>query len=352
MRQIFFTPGPSQIYSTVGDHIKTALKENIFSISHRSERFQAIFRKAKDGLRTLLAIPKDYHIVFVASGTEAMERIIENTVEKKSLHFVNGSFAKRWYEIAVELGKTPEKYEVPFGEGFHTSPVVPKDVELICFNHNETSSGVAIDPKFIYNVAKNNHNALIAVDTVSSVPYVDLDYKKLDCTFFSVQKLFGLPAGLGCIILSPRAIEKAKFLQTYGISIGSYHSFPTLVEWAEKNQTLETPNVFGILLLGKVIMDMQKIGIKMIRKDTAEKARLMYSFLEQHQKYKIFVSKEYRSTTVIVAEVGDAKSVLARLKKKGMIVGGGYGPYKEKQIRIANFPAVNKKDIERLLSYL
>lgn len=352
MRQIFFTPGPSQLYPTVVDHIKTALKENIFSISHRSERFQVIFKEARDGLRVLLAIPKDYHIVFVASGTEAMERIIENTVEKKSFHFVNGSFSARWYDTAKELRKNAQKEEVDLGKGFDQIPLISKDTELICFTHNETSSGVAIDPKLIYKIARNNAHALVSVDAVSSAPYVDLDYKKFDCVFFSVQKLFGLPAGLGCIILSPRAIEKAKFLQTNGINIGSYHSFPTLVEWAKKNQTLETPNVFGIFLLGKVISDMQKFGIKIIRKETAEKARLIYSFLEQHQKYKPFVAKEYRSITVIVAETGDAKNVLARLKTKGIIVGGGYGSYKENQIRIANFPAVNKKNIERLLSYL
>src|SRR5258706_10220842 len=100
MKQIFFTPGPSQLYPTVTNHIAAGLKKNIPSISHRSQRFQDIFHDAVDGIKTLLAIPKNYNIVFVSSGTESMERIIENTVEKNCFHFVNGSFSTRWYEVA------------------------------------------------------------------------------------------------------------------------------------------------------------------------------------------------------------------------------------------------------------
>ena len=64
----------------------------------------------------------------------------------------------------------------------------------------------------IHKVAKQYPDKLIAVDAVSSAPYGDLDYRLLDIVFFSVQKLFGLPAGLGILIVSPRAIEKSEQL--------------------------------------------------------------------------------------------------------------------------------------------
>lgn len=351
MKQIFFTPGPSQMYPTLFGHIQTALEEYIPSISHRSEKFQTIFQETTDGLRNLLHLPKEYVIVFVASGTEAMERIVENTVEKKSFHFINGSFGKRWFETAVALKKEAKAYEVPFGEGFAESPHIEKDTELICFTHNETSSGVSIDPEFIYKVGRENPHALIAVDTVSSAPYVDLDYQKLDCVFFSVQKLFGLPAGLGVMILGPRAIQKADFLHKKGINIGSYHSFPHLVAWASKNQTLETPSVFHLYLLGKVVADMKRRGIQTIREEEEKKAQLVYDFFDKHPLYKPFVvKKEDRSITVIVVTLGEkTEAIKKKLKEQGLVVGGGYGPHKKTQIRIANFPAITKKDIQRFL---
>ena len=94
MKKIFFTPGPSQLYPTVISHIKNALKKNIMSISHRGKRFEELYETCASGIKKLLNIPQDYHIFFVASGTEAMERSIQNCVLKYSFHFVNGSFSK------------------------------------------------------------------------------------------------------------------------------------------------------------------------------------------------------------------------------------------------------------------
>lgn len=351
MKPIFLTPGPSQLYSTIACDIQNALKENILSISHRSEKFQTIFQDVTEGLKKLLRIPQEYYIVFLASGTEAMERIVENTVEKSSFHFIAGSFGKRWYETAKELGKNPQKHEVTFGKGFQKIPKISKHTELICFTQNETSSGVAVDPHLIYKVGKENPQALLAVDTVSSAPYIDLDYTKVDCVFFSVQKLFGLPAGLGVLILSPKALKKAESLQQKRIVIGTYHNFPTLVEWAIKHQTPETPNVLGLYLLRKVIADMNEKGIEIMRERQEEKASLLYNFFDKHPLYKPFVAnKKDRSQTVIVVNTGErTEYIKKKLRENGFVVGSGYGAFKNTQIRIANFPTVTIKEMKEFL---
>src|SRR4051812_37822867 len=98
-----FTPGPSQLYFTVADHAKKAFKDGIPSISHRSKTFESIVRECTDGLRALLNIPDGFHIFFTGSATEIWERIIQNLVAKDSLHLVNGSFSKRFHEIASQL---------------------------------------------------------------------------------------------------------------------------------------------------------------------------------------------------------------------------------------------------------
>ena len=155
MKKIFFTPGPSQLYPTVPKHITEGMQAYIGSISHRSTQFQEIYQELAQGLKSLLQIPEEYQIFIVGSGTEAMERTIQNCVEKYSLHFVNGSFAKRMFVIAQELGKKPEKIEVPIGEGFDFKKItIPKRTELICFTQNETSSGVMIPVSDIETIAK------------------------------------------------------------------------------------------------------------------------------------------------------------------------------------------------------
>ena len=107
--KINFTPGPSQLYFTVEDHIRTAFREGVPSLSHRSKKFEGYYKDTVDGLRELLKLPADYHIYFTGSATEIWERLIQNLVAEKSFHLVNGSFSKRFYEVAVQLGKKAEK---------------------------------------------------------------------------------------------------------------------------------------------------------------------------------------------------------------------------------------------------
>ena len=351
MKPIFFTPGPTQLYPTVKKHIYQALQNNILSISHRSLPYQIIHEHTVNQLKTLLGIPKDYLVFFVSSGTEAMERTIQNTVEKKSVHFVNGAFSQRFFTIAKELGKNAHAITIPWGQGFIPDNVnIPKKSELICITHNETSTGVSIPTEYIYKLKQRWPNVLLAIDMVSSAPYVDMDYTYTDIAFFSVQKGFGLPAGLGVLFVSPQAYEKSQYLFKKGVSIGSFHSFSSLNKEAEKHQTPETPNVLGIYLLGRVCEDMHMYGIKRIRKETEEKATLLYDCLTTSTRLKPFVKeKHYQSQTVIVAEVKNgSQHLLSYLKKKGMIVGAGYGLFKDNQIRIANFPAHTIKDIQKL----
>ncbi len=351
---INFTPGPSQLYFTIEDHAKQAFKDGIPSLSHRSKAFEKISKDATDGLRELLKLPTGYHLYFTGSANEIWERVIQNLVEDQSFHFVNGSFSKRFYEIANLLNKHPKKLEVENGKGFDEQAAIPADTELVAVTHNETSTGVSLPLETIYAYRAKNPHALLVVDAVSSLPYPDFDYTKLDSVFFSVQKGFGLPAGLGVWMVNEKCIAKADQLLSKGISIGSYHTIPALHSHALKNQTPETPNVLGIYLLGKVVNDMLRRGIQTIRKETEYKSALLYQTLEQHALINPSVTdKQYQSKTVVVAECGEHTERITKfLIEKGMQPGDGYGPAKKSQLRFANFPTHSKEQYELLVDSL
>lgn len=351
--KINFTPGPSQLYFTVEDHMRKAFREGIPSHSHRSPAFESIFKEATEGLRELLNIPSSHHIVFTGSATEIWERILQNLVEDHSHHLVNGAFSKRFYEIGTQLGKHSTKTEVNTGEGFQESLNIPS-CELLAITHNETSTGVCMPMDFIHTLKSKNPDCLIAVDAVSSLPYADFDYRQIDTAFFSVQKGFGLPAGLGVWIVNERCIAKADELLSKGISIGSYHTLPSLITHARKNQTPETPNVLGIYLLAKVVQDMLRRGIQQIRKETEYKAAILYQTLTDHTSIKPFVQNEkWRSKTVVVADTGIlTEKIVSHLVSQGMQPGDGYGAFKSSQLRFANFPAHSKEQYELLVDTL
>ncbi|MFA0963463.1 aminotransferase class V-fold PLP-dependent enzyme [Roseivirga sp. BDSF3-8] len=355
IRRTYLTPGPSELYFTVQDHIRAALRDQIPSISHRSATFQSIFRETRETLSELLDIPDNFHIFFTASATEIWERTIQNLVEEESYHLINGAFSSRFFKIAMELGRNPQKIMAPDGQVVDLEKIMLSETyELISITHNETSTGAMHTMKDLGVLRKAFPEQLIAVDAVSSIPCAPFDFNDFDSLYFSVQKAFGLPAGLGVWIVNDRCMAKAESMLMRKRSVGSYHSLPSLWAKALKDQTPETPNVLGIYLLGKVARDMITRGIKQIRNETGYKSAVIYNAVEGHPTVRPFVQKkENRSQTVIVLEVdGDVEELQGHLAKNGLVVGTGYGDYADKHIRIANFPAHSKEQFEMLADLL
>ncbi|MCP4520146.1 MAG: aminotransferase class V-fold PLP-dependent enzyme [Cytophagales bacterium] len=351
----YFAPGPSQLHPAVAPALNQALIEDVCSISHRSQTFKDIYKAADNNLRTLLNLPDNFQIIFTGSATEVWERIIKNCVEKTSFHFTNGSFSSKFYKYAVESGKEATEFNAPFGQGFDINEAnIPADTELICFTHNETSSGVSVPLEDIYTIREQNPNALIAVDVVSSLPHPDFDYSKIDTLFFSVQKCFGMPSGLGVWIVNDKCVEKAKSLADKGLLIGPHHALPGLYKQASDYQTPATPNVLGIFTFAKVAEAMVDKGIETIREETKRKAEKLYSFIESSDLLGFAVeNKKHRSETVVVATTKTPVGELNKyLEPYDLVLGSGYGKYKTTQIRIANFPAISEEVIDKLIDAL
>ncbi len=349
-----FTPGPSQLYFTVEQHIRAAMRSHVGSLSHRSKEFESIFQQTTEALREVLGIPAGHSIFFTGSATEIWERAVQNLSTANTFHFVNGSFSKRFAEIATQLSRHASTAEAPAGEAFKSGVTIPQETELIAVTHNETSTGVSMPLDVIHSLKAQHPHALVIVDAVSSLPYPQFDYSKIDSVFFSVQKGFGLPAGLGVWIVNDACLTRAEQLQKSGALIGTYHNLPTLKANEKKNQTPETPNVLAIYLLGKVARDMANKGIEAIRRETDYKAALLYHALKSHEKLSAFVKDEnVQSKTVIVADCGHAHSnVVTALSKADLIPGEGYGEFKKTQLRFANFPTHSKEQFELLADTL
>ena len=355
MRKIFFTPGPTELHPIVHEAIAQALKDQVCSINHRSKKFVEIYRSTDIALRSLLNIPDDYLILFLGSATECMDRLVQNCVIKSSHHFVNGAFAERFYKTAIELGKNSTATTVEHGSGFDFKELPDlTNSEMICFTQNETSSGVATDLEKIYEVKEKYPGAIVVIDVVTSVPYIEPDFSKLDAAFFSVQKGFGMPAGLGVLLVNRSCIERAKLLKDGGGNIGSYHNLLSLAEYAEKYQNTETPNVLAIYLLGKVSEYLLEYGKEKMRIETEAKANLLYSELDSCDNIQALVKKpDERSKTIIIAQAGDKQSeIKQKLFDSGYIVGSGYGKFKDSEIRIANFPMHKMEDVNKIADVL
>lgn len=346
MSKIYFTPGPSQLYHTYQGHFLKALKNDVGSISHRSSQFIKIIEDTTESLKELLDLNDDYHIFFINSANEAWDRIIQNLVLESSHHFTNGSFSKKFYDFAMLHQRKSTYTESADGETFNFNSI-PEDAELIGITKNETSVGFQFTEEEIIQLRNAHPNKLIALDMVSATPAIKINLRNVDTAYFSVQKAFGMPAGLGVWIVNDRCISKAEEINK-SKSIGAYRSILNLKKFSSKYQTPETPNMIGIYVIGKIAQDYLRYGKERIVNDTTYKSTLIKQ-LDGSLDLKNFVSSvKNQSLTSHVFTTDRAEEIKKYLAQKGMIIGGGYGNYKDKHIRIANFPAHSKESIEML----
>ncbi len=353
-----FTPGPTALHPLVAVETAAAMGDGILSESHRGARFTREVERTVEALRELLGIPADHLVVFVSSATEAMERLVEGGSRTRTFHLVNGAFARRFREVASNLGRDAGALEVPDGQGFDVDVWLPESTELLVLTQNETSTGVRIpaDRVHLLSDGAERAGALSVVDLVTGWPSEEVDPGRIDAGFFSVQKAFGLPAGLGVIVVGPALVERARRLEKEGARVGGYLHLPALLSAADRSQTVATPNMLAIRLLGRVAEAYLEVGIERIRSETVAKAERIWGAVSGTGTLRPFVTDPaIRSRTVLVVERvdgGDTETTRRALREAGFLVGDGYGPWKGRQLRIANFPVQSVESMEALAAAL
>jgi phosphoserine aminotransferase len=352
---IFFTAGPSQLFSMYAEFYQQALELHLGSANHRSDVFRSVYKNTDEQLRQLLNITPQHEIYFLGSASEIWERMISNLVYQHSFHFVNGSFSQKFYDYSKALGKNASGVFANHGEGFEVIKDIENYTDLICTTQNETSSGVFLPSAYLKNIKINNPHALLCTDLVSIAPLSSLDYNYIDASFFSVQKAFGMPPGLGVWIVNDKCLQQCKELISKKINIGAHHTLPQFhnnyINW----ETPSTPNIIAIYVLGKIAEQFNNVGISTVQKIISQKANLVYSFASISNQFSVLVTvPEFRSESVIILKCKTDSAIIIKYLKDNynLHVTSGYGKYKSSEIRIANFPTTTLAQMQYLVDAL
>ena len=109
-------------------------------------------------------------------------------------------------------------------------------------------------------------------------------------------------------------------------------------------------NLLDVFLLGKVAQDMNHRGIKQIRNECIYKSTILYDALEKSKFFNPAISvEEYRSGVTIIADSEEnALDIREKFSAMGLMISVGEGDKRYSQIRIGNFPAHSKEQIEML----
>lgn len=342
-----FYPGPSQLYPQVEEYLQDAYRTGILSMNHRSPAFMEMLGDTVAAMHDKLDIPADYEVYFTSSATECWEIVSQSLVQNSSLHAFNGAFGQKWYEYAGRLHPAhghsfglEAELDVDQSERF-------KNAEILCLTHNETSNGTSISTD-ILKKTRHDFQGLIAIDATSSMAGVALPWQAGDLWLASVQKCFGLPPGLGVLVVSPRAIERAG-------AIGERNHYNSLLFIRDnfiKNQTPYTPNIPGIYLLGRVMDEVP--SMEWVDQRIIERANNFYEFLNENSYQVLVKNPAVRSPTVISVQADESfiKKLKAQATEAEILLGNGYGTWKPTTFRIANFPAITDADFGRLRDLL
>ena len=343
-----FVPGPVD----VAPEVLAAQTKPM--LPHRSKDFEAIFQRAEAKAKDLFYTTTR---VFQAasSGSGMQEAGIRNFVQESVLSCVNGSFAQRWYDVAVANGKKADKLEVDFGEAITPEllreALKQKHYEAVTIVHNETSTGVENPLKELCKVVQEvSPDTLILVDAVSSLSGVkiEMDALGLDFLLTSSQKCLALPPGLALASASDRAMKKAESVTNRGW----YFDLLLMEKHRLKDSTPMTPAMPLIYALDLQLDRIFAEGLENRFARHAAMAKRVQDWGAQHGMEPV-AKAAYRSKTVVTMRNSlnwDISALNKFLQTKGMRIANGYGKLKDLSYRVATMGETTMKDVDTLLA--
>jgi phosphoserine aminotransferase len=353
---INFYPGPSKVYDRLIDFSKEAFESGILEQNHRSQPFMDLLQETISLLKKHLNMPENYKVYFTSSATECWEICAQSLIRGKVQFLYNGAFGKKWFKYTVtnpQINSTTN-YELPTirGTRFFINQNVDEveidpENEVGCWVSSETSNGTHTSIESIKKLKEKSPKALLIVDATSSLGGENYDIADADVWFSSSQKCFGMPSGLGLMIVSPLALQRAIEINERN----HYNSLIFIEENFNKFQTHYTPNILGIYLFKRLLETLPNIN------DVSEKlykrSDRFYGFFENNEYFDLLVENpETRSKTVVAIVPRDIEKSNKFFKENEVIVGKGYGEWKNNTLRIANFPAIPDQDFEELFRLL
>ncbi len=213
-RNHLYVPGPTN----VPDRILSAMHRPMED--HRSSSFPELTRPIFEQLRKVFRTDAGQAFVFPATGTGMWETALVNTLSPgdRVLAPRFGQFSHLFIDCAQRLGLRVDVLETPWGEGAPPERIEEAlradkrhEIAGVLVVHNETSTGVTSDIAAVRKAMDAaSHPALLYVDGVSSIgslPF-EMDTWGVDAAITGSQKGFMLPAGLGILCMSKRALDR------------------------------------------------------------------------------------------------------------------------------------------------
>lgn len=341
-----FIPGPVSVHPDIMEAMSKPM------IGHRTPEFSALFREVVAGVQNVLKT-KNRIFLSTSTATGLMEAAVRNTVKNRCLNLVCGAFSKRWHDITVGCGLEADTVEVEWGHAVH-----PEDVkkalskaqyDVITLVHNETSTGVMNPLEDLVTTIRENSNALILVDAVSSMSGVDIPVDELgiDVCLASVQKAWGLPPGFAIASISQDALDASDGQPNKGY----YFDFQVFEKYYQREQTPTTASIPHLYGLQRQLERIEEEGLERRFNRHIRMAEMTRDWAVD-KGFELFSEPLHHSNTLTCVNNNldvDVAELSSRLLGQGYRISNGYGSLKGKAFRIAHMGDTQPEDLQQLL---
>lgn len=291
-----FSAGPATIAPEVLQQAASEMLDwhgsgmGVMEMSHRGKEFISIYEQAQADLRELLAVPKNFHILFMQGGGLAENAIVPlNLSRGGTVDFVlTGTWSQKSIKEArkyckVNVAATDEANgftHLPAPSSWQLSP----DASYVHLCSNETIHGVEFHE--LPDLKALGSNAPLVIDFSSQVASRPVDWSRVGLAFGGAQKNIG-PAGLTLVIVREDLLGHAQA------------ACPSAFDYrvvADNESMFNTPPTYAIYMAGLIFQWLKKLGgVPAIEARNMTKARLLYEAIDSSQFYVNRVAKDCRS---------------------------------------------------------
>jgi len=270
---------------------------SLIEMSHRAPEYDAVHMEAMELAREVYQAPDDFAVVFVQGGATLQFSMVPMNLLRpgdKAGFVGSGAWATGAFKDAQRYGDSYLAWDGKDG-GYTRMPttdevVIQPGTRYLHVTSNETIGGIRM-------VEWPDVEVPLVADMSSDYMSRVIPWEKFDLVYGGVQKNLG-PAGAALVFI------RKSILPNLNTDIGAYLQYGIHVE---KDSLFNTPPVFTVYMIGKVLKWMKaKGGLEAIEQEAADKAGRLYGAIDSSDGwYSCPVAVENRSHMNVVWRLPD-----------------------------------------------
>ncbi len=350
-----FGSGPSRVRPAQVEHLARQ-GAGLLGTSHRQKPVKELVAAIRQGVSELFSLPDGYEVALGNGGTTAFwDAATCCLVRSRALHLVYGEFTSKFAACTRRAPFLEEPLLIEAGPGDAPDPTTDPEADVICWAHNETSTGVMVP----VSRPPDSSGSLVLIDATSGAGGLPVQIEQADVYYFAPQKGFASEGGLWLAALSPAALHRIEEINAEPPTIGperwipEFLSLSTAVENSAKDQTYNTPAIATLFLLADQLEWMVgQGGLEAMVRRTGKSSGHLYGWATDHQYAAPFVSDPAKRSLVVgtidFSDQVDAAALAGVLRSNGIVDVEPYRKLGRNQLRIAMFPATDPADVRAL----